>query len=63
MADEDCTTCPELHTRLGATAGGIRALAVLIESEMVEPTVSWRDLLPLLATRAHNLADQAQGRY
>lgn len=61
MADEDCTACPELLTRLGAAAGGARALAVFIESEMVEPTMSWRDLLPLLAMRAHNLADQAQG--
>ncbi|MEU5872498.1 hypothetical protein AB0A73_13200 [Glycomyces sp. NPDC047369] len=63
MADNDCTTCPELLTRLGAAAGGIRALAAFIESEMVEPTMPWRDLLPILAIRAHNLADQAQGRY
>ncbi|KAB1932924.1 hypothetical protein F8271_24975 [Micromonospora sp. ALFpr18c] len=63
MADADCTTCPELLTRLGAAAGGLRALAALIESEMVEPTMPWRGLLPILAIRAHNLADQAQGRY
>ncbi|MFY1656913.1 hypothetical protein [Micromonospora sp. WMMD1274] len=63
MADNDCTTCPELLTRLGAAAGGMDALAALIESEMVAPTMPWRDLLPLLATRARNLADQARGRY
>lgn len=62
MADADCTVCPELLTRLGAAAAGLRALAALIESEMVEPTMPRRDLLPLLATRARNLADQAQGR-
>lgn len=63
MADADCTVCPELLSRLGATAGGLHALAVLIETEMVEPTMPWRDLLPLIATRARNLAEQAQGRY
>jgi hypothetical protein len=63
VADADCTVCPELLTRLGAAAGGLRALAALIESEMVEPTMPWRDLLPTLALRARNLADQAEGRY
>jgi hypothetical protein len=63
VADADCTVCPELLTRLGAAAGGLRALAVLIESEMVEPTMPWRDLLPTLALRARNLAEQAEGRY
>jgi len=63
MAETDCTVCPELLTRLGATAGGLNALAAFIESEMVEPTMPWRHLLPILAIRAQNLADQAQGRY
>ena len=63
MAENDCTLCPELLTRLGAAAGGLNALAALIETEMVEPTMPWRDLLPQLALRARNLADQAQGRY
>lgn len=63
MPDGDCTLCPELLTRLGAVAGGLHALAAFIESEMVEPTMPWRDLLPQLALRARNLADQAQGRY
>ena len=63
MAENDCTLCPELLTRLGAAAGGLRALAAHIESEMVEPTMPWRDLLPTLAMRARNLAAQAEGRY
>ncbi|MFI7607653.1 hypothetical protein ACIBTV_21275 [Micromonospora sp. NPDC049366] len=63
MPDGDCTLCPELLTRLGATAGGLRALADLIESETVEPTMPWRDLLPTIALRARNLAEQAEGRY
>ncbi|MFI7429800.1 hypothetical protein ACIBPB_22640 [Micromonospora sp. NPDC049836] len=63
MAENDCTLCPELLTRLGAAAGAAHALAAFIEAEMVEPTMPWRDLLPILAIRARNLADQAQGRY
>ncbi|MEV1331512.1 hypothetical protein AB0J20_18265 [Micromonospora costi] len=63
MADADCTVCPELLTRLGAAAGGLLALAEFIESEQVEPTMPRRDLLPVLALRARNLAEQAQGRY
>ena len=63
MAADECTVCPELLSRLGAAAGGLHALAALVESEMVEPTMPWRDLLPLIAIRARNLADQAQGRY
>ncbi|MET7752584.1 hypothetical protein [Micromonospora sp. NPDC005367] len=62
MANADCTVCPELLMRLGASAGGLRALAAFIESEMVEPTMPWRDLLPTLALRARNLAEQAEGR-
>ncbi len=63
MADRDCTVCPELLARLGSTAGGIDALADLIDNEIAAPTMPWRDLLPALATRARNLAEQARGRY
>ncbi|MBM0238695.1 hypothetical protein JNW88_18880 [Micromonospora sp. ATA32] len=63
MADADCTVCPELLTRLGAAAGGLRALAAFIEAEMVEPTMHRSELLGVLAVRAANLADQAEGRY
>ena len=63
MAENDCTACPELLTRLGAAAAGLHGLAALIETEMVEPTMPWRDLLPTLALRARNLAEQAEGRY
>ncbi|WFE45000.1 hypothetical protein [Verrucosispora sp. WMMD1129] len=63
MAETDCTVCPELLTRLGAAAGGMRALADLIDREIAEPTQAWRDLLPALAMRARNLAAQAEGRH
>ncbi|MEV5689923.1 hypothetical protein [Micromonospora globbae] len=62
MPDADCTACPDLRAQLAAAAAGLRGLAQFIESELVEPTMPWRDLLPVLAIRAHNLADQAQGR-
>ncbi|MDZ5443785.1 hypothetical protein U2F26_13735 [Micromonospora sp. 4G57] len=62
MAENDCTACPELLMRLGAAAGGLRALAAFIESEMVEPTMHRSELLGVLAVRAANLADQAEGR-
>ncbi|MFV2102802.1 hypothetical protein [Micromonospora sp. LOL_024] len=63
MAETDCTVCPELLTRLGATAGGLHALADLIDNEIAAPTQAWRDLLPALSLRARNLAAQAEGRY
>ncbi|WP_432051148.1 hypothetical protein [Verrucosispora sp. NA02020] len=63
MADRDCTVCPELRTQLGAAAGGIDALADLIDREIEAPTMPWRDLLAQLAIRARNLAEQARGRY
>lgn len=62
MPHADCTLCPELLARLGAAAGGLHALAVLIEGEMVEPTMPRQRLLAALATRARNLAEQTQGR-
>ena len=62
MADADCTLCPELLARLAGVAGGLRALAVLIDQELTEPTMSRRELLDVTAVRAANLADQAQGR-
>ena len=63
MAENDCQVCPELLTRLGATAAQAADLATFIDNEIAEPTMPWRDLLPHLALRARNLADQAQGRY
>lgn len=62
VAEPDCQVCPELLTRLGAAAAGLHHLAALIETEMVEPTMPWRKFLPLLATRARNLAAQTQGQ-
>lgn len=63
MSETDCTVCPDLRVRLTAAASGLRGLARLIETEMAEPTMPWKDLLPILAMRAENLADQAEGRY
>ncbi|MDH6460877.1 hypothetical protein M2302_001043 [Micromonospora sp. A200] len=64
MADADCTYCPTLQARLAGVAGGLRALAALIERELTEETtMSRRELLDVAAVRVSNLADQAQGGY
>lgn len=60
---EDCQTCPELRSRLGAVAGGLIALATFVDRETTEPTMPWKDLLPQVVLRAENLAEQAQGGY
>ena len=60
---EDCNRCPELQARLYAVAGGLRGLAAFIDAELAEPTMSWRELLPLIVIRVENAADHASGRY
>jgi len=60
---EDCTRCPELQARLYGVAGGLRGLAAFIDAELVEPTMPWKQLIPLIAIRVENAADHASGRY
>ncbi|NES28943.1 hypothetical protein GCE86_19700 [Micromonospora terminaliae] len=59
----DCTYCPTLEARLAGVAGGLRALADLIDNELTEATMSRRELLDVAAVRVTNLAEQASGRY
>jgi hypothetical protein len=63
VTNGDCPRCPELIVRLAGVTGGLHALAAFVDDQLAEPTMPWRDLLPLVVARAENLAAQAQGRF
>lgn len=59
---EQCDICPGVIARLAIVGGGLRVLAAFINAELDdEPTMPWKELLPLIAVRVELLADQAQG--
>lgn len=54
MADE-CRMCPELRAELMALRAQVAATSALIRAEREEPTMPWKQLLPLVERRLDSM--------